>query len=142
MIEFKVWDQARDGATMGIRVANVQQLRALSAICNGRSRNGSWSNLQSYLVAAARAASPRDPYDRTVDVLWLRSGLGVPKGTLMQNRVLNVTYTGRVRASGGFASQAYVIVDPSWAATLAPHDKTPLDVDYYAGGRRDLVIVR
>lgn len=141
MYYFKVWDQANDGQTMAIRVADVNVLAAFAAVCSGPDMAGHWGSLQDYLNAAATATQPPIPYVRPVDVLWQRAGVGVPHWSVCFDRRLRVTYAGSIRVSGGFASQGYIVVDPAWNTALQPFDKHLLQVRYCAGPGRDLLVV-
>lgn len=141
MYSFKVWDQSNDGQTMAIRAVDVDALAELSTGCSQPDMAENWDSLQHYLDNAATASVAPIPYVRPVDVLWERAGVGVPQWSLCQDRRLRVTYSGNVRASGGFASQAYVVLDPAWNLALRPFDKEPLQVRYFAGPRRDLLVV-
>lgn len=137
---FKVWNQARDGATMGIRVADVDELDQLAAACTEPDMDGNWDSLQDYLDAAATATQPPIPYGRLVDVVWL---LDTPFGEQRhcQNRRFKVLRTGEERASGGFPSQAYCILQPSWTADLLLCDKNPITVEYIPGDSVDVIVV-
>lgn len=141
MYHFKVWDQSNDGQTMAIRVADVAALTDFSTSCDQPDIAENWESLGDYLTNADRATQPPAPYVRPVDVLWERSGLGIPAWSLCQDRRLRVTYSGNVRASGGFASQAYVVLDPSWNVPLRAFDKQALQVRYFARPLRDLLVV-
>jgi len=141
MYKFKVWDQANDGNTMAIRVANTAELSKLTAHCLGHCMLNAWSSLKHYLVVAAKAKVRPDHFVRQVDVLWLKKGLGLPPWTMCHNRLLRVLNTGNARKSGGFASQAYVILDPSWNAVLRPHHKQAIRARYLPGPWNDLIVV-
>lgn len=141
MFHFKVWDQSNDGQTMAVRAANVDVLAALAAVCNQPDMTGNWDSLQDYLNAAATAAASPAPYVRPVDVLWGRAGLGVPQWSMCHDRRFRVTYSGNVRAGGGFAVQGYSIVDPAWNAQLQPHHQHDIQVRYIPGPHRDLIVV-
>lgn len=137
---FKIWDQANDGQTMAIRVEDVAELQRLSAVCIGEDAAGNWSSLADYLSHSATAATEPIPYVRDVDVLWQDPAIGLPSN-YSQTRRFRVTYTGRARVSGGFASQGYCVLDPVWNAALQPHHQQPITVEWYAGNQRDLLVV-
>lgn len=141
MYRFKVWDQSNDGKTMAIRVADTAELDKLRAHCTGHCMSGVWGSLSAYLVAAAKAKKPPDHFTRQVDVLWLKKGLGLLPWSICHNRTFRVLNTGNVKAKGGFASQAYVILDPAWNALLQPHHKKPIQVRYLPGPWTDLLVV-
>jgi hypothetical protein len=138
---FKIWNQGHDGRTMGIRVEDINELASLATACTQPDSAGAWSNLQDYLDAVnvvVGAAPP--PYTRIVDVVWLNPiGYGVP--SYFPGRTLVVTYNGNQRATGGYATQCYCIVDPLGYQRLAPHDKNPLNVEYIAHMRNDLIAI-
>ncbi len=139
-LAFKIWDQANDGATMAIRAADTGELAKLAEVCVGEDIAGSWSNLQQYLDQTAQASDPPDPYVRVVDVLWTCTRIVLPS-TYSQARRFRVTYTGRRREEGGFASQGYCVLDPAWNGALQPHHQEPISVEWHAGGDRDLIVV-
>jgi hypothetical protein len=137
---FKVWDQANDGQTMAIRVEDVDELERLAQVCTGPDAAGNWPSLREYLDFAAHATSEPVPFVRNVDVLWLNQQIALPSG-YSQSRRFRVTYSGRVRASGGFACQGYCVVEPAWNAWLQPHHQHPIAVDWHSGIDRDLILV-
>ena len=137
---FKIWDQANDGQTMGVRVDSVVELDRLAGVCVGPDAAGNWGSLREYLDYSSDATLEPVPYVRDVDVLWLCSGIVLPY-VYCQHRRFRVTYTGRLRAAGGFASQGYCIVDPAWNSTLQPHHQEPLAVEWHTGEGRDLMVV-
>jgi hypothetical protein len=139
--DFKVWDQARDGHTMAVRVSDINELRRLSRLGLGPDVGGSWTSLADYLSAAAAATVEPAPYVRWIDVLWDDPRVAVPSH-YSQRRRFRVTYSGRVRTRGGFSSQAYLVVDPTWEPALRAHDGLALRVDYFVGDDRDLLVVR
>lgn len=138
---FKFWNQGNDGNTMGIKVWNMASLRAFARICTGPSVGGGWANLQHYMTAAAAAGgAPPAPYRRRLNVVWLhRTPWGVHR--LFDNRILEVTYSGPPLQSGGFSSQAYVIVDPRGFPVMGPHHRRQISVEYIVGGTRDTLVV-
>lgn len=139
--DFKVWDQANDGQTMAIRVEDVDELRRLADVCTGPDAAYNWDSLGAYLDFAAGATSEPIPYVRHVDVLWRLDPEIVVSAPYSQSRRFRVTYTGRVRTSGGFASQGYCVLDPSWNVALQPHHHRPVRVEWHPGSGRDLVVV-
>jgi hypothetical protein len=139
--DFKIWDQANDGQTMAIRVDTVDELLRLSAVSTGPDIAGNWENLRDYLDHAAAAAAEPVPYVRHVDILWQLDPDVVVPSPYSQNRRFRVTYTGRVRTGGGFASQGYCVVDPMWNAALQPHHQRPIQVEWHRGENQDLLVV-
>lgn len=137
---FKVWDQGNDGRTMGIRAKDVRELARLAPACTGPDLGGNWQSLTQFLNAAARARSLRAPYVRPVQVVWLNPlGYGSPR--VFHGRTFVVTYTGPQRATGGYASQAYSIVDANGFPNLGAHHRTPIKVEYIAGTGLDTLVV-
>lgn len=126
---------------MAIRVSGVAELDRLSHVLTGPDLYLNWSSLKSYLVAAATAPARLTPFVRDVDVLWEAMSPGTPT-PYCQERRFEVTYTGPVRSSGGFASQGYCYLVPEWAAALRVHHRQSIVVDVYPGGPRDLFVVR
>ena len=126
---------------MGIRAADVGVVAQLGPQFNRGSDDGVYGSLSQFLSAIAIAQSPPAPYRRSVDVLW-RTAIGYGTHRYFTDRVLEVTYTGNHRQSGGFAAQCYVIVDPSGFQALGPHHTVPITVVVVPGiGGRDLVEV-
>jgi hypothetical protein len=115
---FKIWDQARDNSTIGLRVTDFPELNALATHLLAPDVYGTWTSLQAYLDASLVASSPVERYTREVDVLVQRADLGIPQWSFCQRRRLCAVYTGRERQSGGFSSQCYVILDPAWTSLL------------------------
>jgi hypothetical protein len=141
MFDFKIWNQANNGTTMGIRGADVNVVAQLGPQFNRGSDDGVYGSLGEYLSAVAVAQTPPDPYRRSVDILW-RTAIGYGSHRYFTDRVLEVTYTGNVRQSGGFAAQCYVIVDPNGFQALGPHHTVPISVVVFHGnGARDLLEV-
>lgn len=141
MFEFNIWDQSNDGATMAIRAASVDVVAQLAQACPDPDVHGHWASLQDYLNHAAQATQPPSPFVRNVDALWGPTQFGVPAWSICRNRRFRVTYSGNARAGGGFAVQAYVVVDPAWNDDLQPHHQTPIQVRYLPGPDRDLIVV-
>lgn len=125
---------------MALRVADVDELARLATVCTGGDAAGNWASLDAYLQHAATAATEPVPYVRNVDVLWLNQAI-TPPGPYCQNRRFRVTYTGRARQAGGFASQGYCVVEPAWNSVLQPHHQDAISVDWYPGVDRDLIVV-
>lgn len=125
---------------MAIRVEDLAELQRLASVCTGDDAAGNWSSLSDYLNHAAIAATEPVPYVRDVDVLWLGPPLGLP-GNYCQDRRFRVTYAGRVRAGGGFASQGYCVLDPAWNVGLQPHHQVPITVEWHGGADRDLLVI-
>lgn len=141
MFDFKIWNQANNGTTMGIRAADVSVVAQLAPQFNRCSDDAVYGSLGQYLSTIAVARTPPAPYRRSVDILW-RTAIGYGSHRYFTDRVLEVTYTGHVRQSGGFAAQCYVIVDPNGFQSLGPHHTVPIAVVAFAGnGGRDLLEV-
>lgn len=138
---FKIWDQGSTGDPMAIRVDGVAEVGRLARTVTGPDAGANWPSLAAYLRNSATAKSPPVPFVRLVDVLWEFAAPAMP-APYCQDRVLRVTYTGWVRKSGGFASQAYCYLDPAWAAALRPFHRTAIRVDVHPGAGRDLLVVR
>ena len=126
---------------MAIRAADTAELQRLSRICSGPDVDGNWQSLADYLAAASTAQAEPLPYVRLVDVLWEDARVRTPLA-YSQDRRFRVTYTGRLRTRGGFSSQGYCVLDPSWEQALRPYEFLRIQVDYFAGTGRDLVVVR
>lgn len=62
MYELRVWNQANDGQTMAILVANVTELASFATCRTQPNAAGNWASLQDYLDAAAVSAYPPPPY--------------------------------------------------------------------------------
>ncbi len=138
---FKIWNQGNDGRTMGIRVADVSEVARFASVCTEPDIAGNYANLQEYLDNADIATgTPPMPYRRTVNVVWLNTA-GYNQHRYFPGRILEVTYNGRERSTGGYATQAYVIVDPVGYAVLAPHHKSPIQAQYVAHPSHDVVVV-
>ena len=140
MFAFKIWNQGNDGNTMGIRAADVSVVAHL-----GQSIARSWEDqlyvpLGQYLAAVDSASVPPSPYRRRVDVLW-RTAVGYGGHQYFPDRILEATYSGNVRQSGGFAAQCYVLVDPQGFAALGRHHTVPITVAIVPGSTRDLLEV-
>jgi len=141
LCNFKIWNQGHDGQTMGIRVEDATGLQRLATCCNQPDMAANWACLEEYLQAANVATgTPPTPYSRLVDVVWLNQR-GYGGSRYFPGRTLVVTYTGIERISGGFSSQCYCIIDPQGYPALAPHDKTPLSVEYVAHPAHDVIVV-
>lgn len=138
--KFKVWDQGNDGSTMGIRVKDVAELNKLSHKVTGMDLAGTYSNMAAYLKAAASAKKPLQPYSRLVTVVWLNS-MGYSNPIVFPGRTFVVTYSGNIRQSGGFASQGYVIIDPTGFTNLGSHHRDPVDVVYISSAGMDTLVV-
>ena len=139
--DFKIWDQANDGQTMAVRVESVDELRRLADACMGPDAAYNWESLRDYLDFATGATSEPIPYVRYVDVLWRLDPEIVVPTPYSQNRRFRVTYTGRARVGGGFASQGYCVLDPAWNIALQPHHQRPVKVEWHPGSDRDLLVV-
>ena len=139
--KFKIWDQGHDGQTSAIRVQNVTELAIFARACTGPDRRGRWPTLLDYLAALDVASSPPEPFERTVELVWL-SRLGYTTVRRFPAVRLVVTYSGRVRQSGGFAAQAYCVFDPHGFPALGLECKRSISVDYFPRIRSDLLIVR
>jgi hypothetical protein len=141
MHEFKIWDQARDGATMAIRVVDVDALENFANSCTMPDIDRNWNSLRDYLDAASIAIHEPAPYGREVDVIWGGDGLGVPQWSVCQDRRLRVIYSGRPSVTGGISSQCYIVLDPAWADALRQHNNQQLNVIYHAGNVHDTLII-
>ncbi len=140
MSQFKIWNQGNDGNTMGIRAAGVREVARIATALSAPSDDNSYPSLTAYLTVLATARRPPTPYRRAVDVLW-RTAIGYGSHCYFPGRTLEVTYTGNVRQSGGFAAQCYVIVDPQGFALLGALHLVPITVAVLRGGARDLLEV-
>ena len=140
MYEFKIWNQGNDGKTMGIRAANVSVVAELASVFTRPSDNGAYATMTTFLTTLAHATTPPEPYRRSVDVLW-RTAIGYGTHTYLPGRTLEVTYSGNVRQSGGFAAQCYIIVDPQGYPNLGALHLAPITVVVVPGNERDLVEV-
>jgi len=138
---FKVWDQANDGKTIGLRVADIKEIERLGHHLTGAEAFNEWNSLSDFLDCLNQAQTPPERFVRLVDVLVGRSDLTLPKWSLCQIRKLSFTYTGPVRRAGGFAAQAYVILEPSWTASLIGHAGLELNAEYVIGSDRDLIVL-
>ena len=137
---FKIWDQGNDGRTMGIRVDGVTELERFAGSCTMPDLSDNYQSLQEYLDIAELASTPPPAYSRYVDVVWL-SHIGYGRSMYIPHRTLVVTYTGNRRQTGGYASQAYCIVDPNGYPELASHHQRPILVEYVAHATRDALVV-
>jgi hypothetical protein len=137
---FKIWNQANNGTTMGIRVASLAELRRIAASHQAPDANHTYGSISDYLTTAGTATRPPRPYMRPVDVFW-DTTLGYGGRRYFDGRTLEVTYSGNQRRSGGFAAQCYVIVDPQGYSILGPFHLVPIRVDVVAGNERDLLVV-
>jgi hypothetical protein len=138
--EFKIWNQGNDGQTMGIRVRNVTELKRLTSACTEPDLSGRWTNLADYLQAARNATSEPPPFVRLVQVIWLSpQGYGAARN--FTGRTFVVTYTGPMRAAGGFASQGYCTVDPQGYPLLRNLHRRPIRVEYIADPAQDVLVV-
>jgi hypothetical protein len=137
---FKVWNQGNDGHTMGIRVADLPELKKFAGTCTKADLAGNWPNMKAYLSAAASASVEPVPYIRLVDVVWLNTSL-MASQRYFPGRRLVATYTGPKRTTGGFASQAYCIVDPELFAQLGKYHRTKIKVEYVASASHDVLVV-
>lgn len=141
MFDFKIWNQANDGTTMGIRAADVNVVAQIGFHFDRPSNCGTYVSLGQYLTRLSTATAHPLPYRRPVDVLW-KSAIGYLSHRYFTDRVLEVTYTGDLRQGGGFAAQCYVIVDPQGFAILGQHHTVPITVVVVPGtSGRDLLEV-
>lgn len=138
---FKIWDQGNAGDPMAIRVDGVAELRRLARLLTGPDAALNWPSLGDYLAYSATATGLPTPFVRRIDVLWESAAPRVPT-PYCQDRMFRVTYTGRLRARGGYASQGYCYLDPAWAHDLQPFRHGGLVVDVFPGADRDLFVVR
>jgi len=138
---FKIWNQGNDGQTMGIRLADVDELDEFAGVCTEPDIAGTYTNLQAYLDSAAAAHGAAPPhYSRPVDVVWLNP-IGYGGRRFFPGRRLLATYTGPERQSGGFGSQCYCIVDPNGYAALAPHHQKVISGEYIANAVTDVLVL-
>jgi len=70
MFDFKIWNQANDGTTMGIRAASVSVVAEMSPHFDRPSKDGMYRTLAEYLARLNEATTTPSPYRRSVDVLW------------------------------------------------------------------------
>ncbi len=137
---FRIWNQANDGRTMAIRVRDMAELRRIAASHSQPASDRRYASIADYLATVSSARRRPHPYVRDVDVLW-RTSLGYGTARYFDGRSLEVTYSGNVRARGGFAGQCYVVVDPNGFGVLGPFHLVPIQVDIVSGTSRDLLIV-
>lgn len=140
MFAFKIWNQGNDGNTMGIRAADVSVVAQLGPAIARPSEDQVYASLGQFLTAVGSASVAPPPYRRPVDVLW-RTAIGYGSHRYFPDRILEATYSGNVRQSGGFAAQCYVIVDPQGFGALGPHHTVPITVTVVPGTIRDLLEV-
>lgn len=140
-IRVKVWDQANDGKTIGLRIADNAEISKLANYLTGSEAFDEWSSLSEFLDHLSQAQIPPERFVRLVDVLVGRSDLTLPKWSLCQTRKLSFTYSGLARKGGGYASQAYVILEPAWTQSLSSHVGVELQAQYVNGTDRDLIIL-
>ena len=143
MMRLTFRDQAQDRQTIALRLASTEDIARLAQDCTGSSvSTGPWSSLQAYLDEASKATTSPLPYYRPIDVVWWAGGPGrLPSGTIDRERRLVVTYTGNPRRSGGYASQAYVVLGPPWNAVLRAHMNASLRGIYITGAERDRLFI-
>ena len=138
--QFKIWNQSNDAQTMAIRAQDVNTLAKIASSYNAPSTDGQYNSLGNFLNQLNSASSPLSPYRRSVDVFW-NTALGYGKRKLFADRVIEATYTGTIRQSGGFAAQCYVMIDPGGYGALGQFHLVPITVAIVPGGPRDLLIV-
>ena len=138
---FKIWDQGSTGDPMAIRVDGVDQLKRLAKTLVGPDVGSMWASLEQYLSESAMAITPPTPFVRMIDILW-EGASPTPPSSYCQDRPFRVTYSGWQRKRGGFASQGYAYLDPSWAAALRSCHRQKIEIDVYPGLSRDLFVVR
>ena len=140
-LRFMVWDQGRDGSTMGIRVEDAQEVRNLGGLLAVPDVAGNYRNFQEFLDALTNAGgTPPPSYSRVVDVVWLAT-IGYSGSRVFPGRTLVASYNGTANNSGGFSPQCYCIVDSQGFVNLSAHDKQSLDVDYVVGAGKDTIVV-
>ena len=137
---FMIWDQGNDGRTMAIRVKGVHELAQFARSCTQPDIAGKYKCLDEYLEVAARTSTRPLPYTRIVEVVWLNR-IGYGEHRFFQGRTLVVTYSGNRRQKGGFASQAYCIVDPNGYPELRSHHRSTILVEYVSHAGRDALVV-
>ena len=133
MLHLKIWNQANDGATMGLRVVDVVELEYLSGMFFGPSDDGNWASLRDYLDYMSSTDEPPAPFVITADVYWDRPSPSVPY-PLARDRRFEFTYTGNRRESGGYAVQGYLILPTDWAPGLLSSHMTPVDAELSDAG--------
>jgi hypothetical protein len=124
---------------MGVRVADLSELKKFAGVCTKPDLGGNWGSLQAYLSAARKATSEPAPFVRVVDIVWLNKTF--LQDTYFPGRRLVATYTGPRRSTGGFASQAYVILDANLFNKLGAYHKQPIEVEYVASDSHDVLVV-
>jgi hypothetical protein len=138
---FKIWDQANDGKTIGLRASDNSEIQKLGQHLIGADAFNEWESLSGFLQCLSQAESPPERFVRIVDILIARNDLGLPKWSLCQKRKFSFTYSGLVRKGGGFAAQAYVILEPAWTSTLICNVGLEIEAEYILGDDRDLIIL-
>lgn len=139
--KFKIWDQGHDGQTIAIRLENVAELSRFARVCTGPDRHGNWPSLAAYLDNLRVASAPPLHYERLVELVWL-SRHGYPAVQRIPGIRFVVTYSGRLRRSGGYAAQGYCVFDPHGFAIFAQLLGRIVYVDYFPRARSDLLVVR
>lgn len=123
---------------MAIRVRDMHELRRMAR--NYAPPQGARQSMQQYVTNMATATSRLAPFRREVDVFW-NTNLGYGTARYFDGRVLEVTYSGGQRQSGGYAVQCYIMVDPNGYGTLGAFHLVPIQVDFVFGESRDLAVV-
>ena len=140
MYEFHFYNQSNDGLTAAIR-AHINVIRSLTTACTGLDASGTGRSLSDYIAEADSATVDKpDPFIRYVDVLWRHSAISVTP-LYSQDRVFRVTYSGNIKPNGGVAFQAYCMVHPQWWPLILPRHTIPVQIEYHAGGIRDLIVI-
>lgn len=141
-IAFKIHDQGHDDSTIAARVENTSELENLAEYCIESDLAGVYTNLQEYLATANAAPStPPYPYTRLVDIVWMNQ-IGYEQYKFFPDRILVVSYSGRMRVSGGYASQCYVVIDPNGFDILSGHVGEILDGVYVSNPKKDVLILQ
>ena len=89
---------------MAIRSKDVDSLGILAAHYVVPSDDGVYASLEEFISQLNVATSPLSPYRRSVDVYW-NTAIGYGSPRLFTERVLEATYTGNERQTGGYAAQ-------------------------------------
>lgn len=137
---FKIWNQSNDDRTMAIRAKDNHEVRKIARNCSSPSSDGVYQSMQQYITALATATTPLSPFRRDVDVFW-NTNLGYGSLRYFDNRILEITYSGNQRQSGGYSAQCYMMIDPNGYGILGNFHLVPIRVDFVFGNSRDLVIV-
>ena len=137
--QFFVYNHSNDGVTVALR-AHQDVIRLLVASCTGTDENVPGRTLADYIQDADAATTRPESFFRNVDIVWNHPTIALPT-RYSTDRRFRVTYSGNVRLSGGIAFEGYCVVDPAWYGLLMPLVQTPIQVEYFTGTQRDLLMV-